>query len=75
VAAGTSKKEAEMTNKNELIKNYKKAQKDFSKIVISDDTPGTIRAELTQTYNNYIEWFQSVEAYAKTEGFYQELVS
>lgn len=63
-----------MTTKKQLIKNYKKAQKEFAQLVVPrSDTPKAIATSLMETYNNYIEWFQSVEQYAANQGWYEEL--
>lgn len=64
-----------MNTKQEIINNYKIAQASFANLVVpSDDTPEPIKIELEQTYNNYIEWFKSIEKYAEQNGFYSELV-
>lgn len=59
-----------------MIKNYKEAQKEFAKLVVPrEDTPKAIAHDLERIYNNYVEWFRSVEKYADNEGWHEELVS
>lgn len=61
-------------DKATVIANYKRATEEFSRLVVpSDDTPYPLAAHLTQTYNAYVEWFKSIEAYARQMGWYEEL--
>ena len=65
-----------MNTKSELIQNYNKAQTEFANLVVAkNDTPEPLKSSLIATYNNYLEWFRSVEKYAEQCGFYQELVT
>lgn len=64
-----------MTTKNELIKNYKEAQKEFAGMIVPDETtPKPIALQLERDYNNYVEWFRAVEEEARNQGWYNELV-